>query len=309
MQDIMFLEPVFKERIWGGDKLNQLFNYHSPYKKTGEAWTISGHSHGSCVINNGLLKGQTLDKVYQNHPELFNHHPSKEFPLLTKIIVAEDDLSVQVHPDDEYALINANDLGKTECWYVLDAEKHAKIIYGHRAVTKENFKQLARAGKWSELFVERKVKKGDFIYVPAGTVHAIGKGVVILETQQSSDTTYRIYDYDRLDDQGKPRQLHMKEALDVVAMPHKDFIYEVTKRLDGKNEISLLISNDYFTVEHVKIKSPYYIKGHSFVMVSILEGQGKVNDYALKKGDNFIIPAHIKKTIIEGNLEVIIAHP
>jgi mannose-6-phosphate isomerase len=309
MQDIMFLKPVFKERIWGGNKLNQLFNYNSPYEKTGEAWAISGHSHGPCMILNGPLKNQTLDKVYQNNPELFNHHPSKEFPLLTKIIVAEDDLSIQVHPDDDYATKNANDLGKTECWYVLDAEKHAKIIYGHRAVTKENFKQLARAGKWSELFVEKRVKKGDFIYVPAGTVHAIGKGVVILETQQSSDTTYRIYDYDRLDDQGKPRQLHMKEALDVVAMPHKDFIYEVTKRLDGKNEISLLISNDYFTVEHVKVKSSYYIKGHSFVMVSILEGQGMVGDTPLKKGDHFIIPAHVKKTTIEGNLEVIIAHP
>jgi mannose-6-phosphate isomerase len=220
--DILFLEPVFKERIWGGKKLNTRFGYDLPYEKTGECWAISAHPNGSSIIKNGRFKGRTLRDVYEKDRELFNHLASPRFPLLTKILDANDDLSVQVHPSDDYALTYEKDLGKTECWVVLEAEPGAKIIYGHNARTKEELRQMIESHRYNELLIEKEVKAGDFIYVPSGTIHALGKGLLILETQQSSDTTYRVYDYDRLDDQGKPRDLHIQKSIEVSTVPFVD---------------------------------------------------------------------------------------
>ena len=207
MKEPLFLEPVFQERIWGGTALRDQFNYEIPSDLTGECWAISAHPNGPSIVKNGEFAGRTLIELWKDHPELFGEQSSPVFPLLTKILDANTDLSVQVHPDDAYANEHENgELGKTECWYIIDCAEDAEIIYGHTAMTKEEFVERVENNEWNELLRSVKIKPGDFFYVPSGTIHALGKGTVVLETQQSSDTTYRLYDYDRKDQDGNLRE-------------------------------------------------------------------------------------------------------
>jgi len=305
--DILFLEPVFKERIWGGKKLNTRFGYDLPYEKTGECWAISAHPNGSSIIKNGRFKGRTLRDVYEKDRELFNHLASPRFPLLTKILDANDDLSVQVHPSDNYALTYEKDLGKTECWVVLEAEPGAKIIYGHNARTKEELRQMIESHRYNELLIEKEVKAGDFIYVPSGTIHALGKGLLILETQQSSDTTYRVYDYDRLDDQGKPRDLHIQKSIEVSTVPFVDVTPE-PKILNYKaSVITRYVSNEFFTVERWSVKDELTLKSNHFKLISVIDGLGTLNGEKLTKGDHLIITGEVYELQLKGSLELIVS--
>lgn len=223
MQEPIFLQPYFREKIWGGNKLKKDFNFDIPSDRTGEAWVISGHRNGQSIVTSPEeLKGKTLDQVYKEKPELFDNPSSSDFPLLVKILDAQADLSVQVHPDDEYAQVHEGDLGKTECWYILSAEPGAKIIYGHHAEDEADFKRAVEDGNWQGLLREMPVQADEFYDVPHGTIHAIGAGITILEIQQSSDTTYRVYDYDRVDDEGNKRDLHIEDSIAVSKIPHTD---------------------------------------------------------------------------------------
>lgn len=305
--DILFLEPVFKERIWGGSKLKTRFGYDLPFEKTGECWAISAHPNGSSVIKNGRFKGRTLQDVYEKDRELFNHLPSPRFPLLTKILDADDDLSVQVHPSDEYALLHERDLGKTECWVILEAEPGASIIYGHTAKTNEELKEMLNNHDFDKLLLKKEVKPGDFIYVPSGTIHAINKGILILETQQSSDTTYRIYDYDRKDDEGHHRELHLKKAYDVITVPHTDQT-PVPKVLHYKDSIiTRYVSNEFFTVERWDVKGELALKSNHFKLLSVIDGKGFINDEPLTKGDHFIITGEVYDIKLSGDLSLIVS--
>ncbi len=189
----IFLQPVFKERIWGGRALAETFGYEIPYDKTGECWAISAHPHGQSVVRDGVYAGFTLGQLWEQHRELFGNVSGDRFPLLTKILDANADLSVQVHPDDAYARVHERgELGKTECWYIIDCEEGAELIYGHHAQSKEEFRAWVEQGAWDQLLRRVKIHPGDFFFVPSGTIHALGAGTLVLETQQSSDTTYRL---------------------------------------------------------------------------------------------------------------------
>lgn len=221
----LFLQPVFKERIWGGTTLNDAFGYDIPTEHTGECWAISAHPNGPSIIENGPYAGMTLDNLYREYPDLFGNLKEEVFPLLTKILDANMDLSVQVHPDDSYAMLHENgELGKTECWYIIDCKEDADMIFGHNAKTKEELQQQIQEGKWNDLLRRVKIKPGDFFYVPSGTIHALCEGKLVLETQQSSDTTYRVYDYDRRDAEGNLRDLHLEKAIEVTTVPHQDTV-------------------------------------------------------------------------------------
>jgi len=305
--DILFLEPVFKERIWGGQKLHTRFGYNLPFEKTGECWAISAHPHGSSIIKNGRFKGRTLQDLYEKDRELFNHLPSPRFPLLTKILDANDDLSVQVHPSDDYALTYEKDLGKTECWVVLEADPGSKIIYGHTATTKQELKSMIDHHEWKKLLVEKEVKPGDFIYVPSGTIHALGKGLLILETQQSSDTTYRVYDYDRKDDKGQPRDLHIKQSIEVTNVPHEDITPQPKILKVKESLITRYVSNTFFTVERWSVKNELSLKSNHFKLISVIDGSGTLNDEPLKKGDHLITTGEVYDIHLKGNLELIVS--
>ncbi len=247
-ENVLLFNVNLKERIWGGSYLNELYNQNQT-SPVGEAWVLSGHLNGASIIKNGKYKDKPLNVLYLENKSLFGKSNHDRFPLLIKVLDAKDDLSVQVHPDDEYALKHHNDLGKNECWYILDALEDASIIYGQNAKNKEDFKKYIDNNDWNNVLKSVKVKKGDFYNIPTGTVHAIGKGIKILEIQQSSDTTYRLYDYDRKDNTGKLRDLHIEDALKVIN-------YNQTNKplkTDTFGPVTRLVSNNYFTVDKITL--------------------------------------------------------
>lgn len=304
---ILFLKPVFKQMLWGGNKLSTEFGYEIPGDDTGECWAISAHPNGDCEVREGIYEGKTLSELWEEHRELFGDLELDRFPLLTKIIDARDDLSIQVHPNDAYAGEHENgSLGKTECWYVLDCPEDAALVAGHNASTREELQDMVEQGKWGELIREIPVKKGDFIQINPGTVHAIKGGLMILETQQNSDITYRVYDYDRLTD-GKPRQLHVKQSIDVITVPAPS-AEDSVRFVDDlpKNVMNELISCDYYTVWKLDVTKPVTVEQkYPFLSMSVIEGEGLVNGQMIQKGDHFILPAGVGEVSLQGDMKII----
>ncbi|MBQ6105786.1 MAG: class I mannose-6-phosphate isomerase [Lachnospiraceae bacterium] len=309
MKQILFIEPVLKERIWGGTRLNE-YGYDLPSDQTGECWAISAHPHGDCVVRNGLYSGKTLSSLWNDHRELFGLPDAKEFPLLIKIIDARTDLSVQVHPDDAYAAEHENGaFGKTECWYVLDCKDDATIVIGHNAKTKEEAEQLIREGRFRELIREIPVHKGDFFQIEPGVLHAIKGGTLILETQQNSDVTYRVYDYDRLEN-GKPRELHKEQSLAVMKCPFRPKLGKPVTYRVGAAQVDHLITCPYYSVEHITLYgSASFTAGKVFQNISIIDGQGAIDGVPVRKGDHLIIPAGYGIFELSGDLQVIRSSP
>lgn len=273
-KSLLFMKPFLKEVLWGGTALRDRFGYDIPSEHTGEAWVISGHPAGPSVVADGEYAGMTLAELWREHGELFGRNEMKlqrgcgevmgpgeaernddTFPLLVKLIDAGDDLSIQVHPDDDYAREHENgSRGKAECWYVVECGEDADIIIGHHAQSKEELKRMIAEKRWSDLLCVRPVKKGDFFYIPSGTVHAIRKGTILLEVQQSCDLTYRLYDYDRLQN-GKPRELHLEKAEDVITCPQSLAKTEQTPVHIPGGERQILVDSGKFTVEKWTIRT------------------------------------------------------
>ncbi|WP_077602578.1 mannose-6-phosphate isomerase, class I [Oceanobacillus sojae] len=312
----ILLEPVLQERIWGGNKLHTEFGYQTPYEHTGEAWVISAHPNGPSIIKNGMLKGHTLQDAWEKHSELFNRAEADgaSYPLLVKILDANENLSVQVHPDDSYAKEKEGvPYGKTECWYVLDAEEDAELILGHHAKSRKELQTAMENGEWDSLLKRVPVTAGDFVYVPSGTIHAIGAGIVILETQQSSDITYRVYDYDRTDADGNPRELHLKKAAEVTNVPHEDPKGEIIQETIEDLTVRKLVEEAYFTVYHWDLRGKAILeRKEDFLQVSVIKGEATITTgdktFRIEKGMNLIIPNTVKDFSIQGNAEMIVSH-
>lgn len=309
--EILFLNPVFKQMIWGGDRLGKDWPYKIPGDNTGECWAVSAHPNGDCTIKKGAYEGRTLSQLWKENPELFGNTDKDRFPLLVKIIDAKDDLSIQVHPDDTYAMANENgSLGKTECWYVLDSREGASLVVGHNATDKAELTAMVKEGRWNELLREIPVKKGDFIQIEPGTVHAIKGGLMILETQQNSDITYRVYDYNRLTN-GKPRELHLEKSLDVITVPAKsveDSILAADKL--PENKLNLLVECDYYKVWKLDITDKFEMRQEEdFLIMSVISGEGELNGETIRKGDHFILPYGYGDICISGRLQLIISTP
>ncbi|MGC6985234.1 mannose-6-phosphate isomerase, class I [Enterococcus hirae] len=314
MQEPMFLKPVFQEKIWGGSRLRSVFGFDIPNDKIGEDWAISAHPHGVSVVENGEYQGQKLDELWQNHKELFGNPTEPVFPLLIKILDAEDELSVQVHPDDAYGMKHEGELGKTECWYIIDAEPGAEIIYGHHAKTREELAEMIQEGRWDDLLKKVPVKKGDFFYVPSGTIHAIGKGIMILETQQSSDTTYRVYDYDRKDANGNTRELHIQQSIDVTTVPAITPQIQMKEVRKGNSSIVTYLETEFFNVYEWDIKGITSFKKQApYTLATVIDGAGEsvVNEkiYPLTKGASFILPNDVTEWTVQGELSIIASEP
>ncbi|MCI1925394.1 MAG: class I mannose-6-phosphate isomerase [[Lactobacillus] timonensis] len=314
----LFLKPVFHRKIWGGRNLERDFGYQIPDGKIGECWAISGHPHGVSTIKNGTYAGETLDVLYRQHPELFDHPQETKFPILTKILDANDQLSIQVHPDDEYAKKNENSLGKTECWYVLKAKPDAYLIYGHTAKSHDELDEMIEDGKWDKLLKRLPVKQGDFIFTPSGTIHALTEGIEVLETQQSSDITYRLYDYDRIGQNGKKRRLDIAKSEDVITVPFVAPHIKPQVVRDKESTVTILVGSEdspYFTVQKLSIKTPLTekMRARPFLLVSVVTGSGSlvIGDYSYNviKGDHFILPVTINKWQWLGDMTLITSWP
>ena len=314
MSEPLFLQSVMHEKIWGGTKLRDEFGYEIPSDKVGECWAISAHPNGVSTVKNGRFAGQKLDTLYAEHRELFGDRSEPVFPLLTKILDANDWLSVQVHPDDAYGLKHEGELGKTECWYIIAADEGAEIIYGHNAKSKEELREQIESKNWDQLLTKVKVKAGDFFYVPSGTMHAIGSGILILETQQSSDTTYRVYDFDRKDDAGNLRELHLEKSIDVLNIGEPANSRPVNLQVDNLSS-TLLVANDFFAVYKWELTGQAdFTKTADYTLNSVLNGQGQLTVdgqvYPIHKGDHFILPSDVASWKLEGHdLEMIVSHP
>ena len=309
MKELLFMKPVFKEAVWGGRKLRDDFGYEIPSDSTGECWGIGAHKNGDCEIAEGTYKGEHLSKLWEEHPELFGNEDGKygkEFPLLIKIIDAKSDLSIQVHPDDAYAKAHENgSLGKTECWFILDCKENATLVVGHNAKTKEELEQMIHEGRWKEFIREIPIKPGDFIQIDPGTVHAIKGGTLLLETQQSSDITYRVYDYDRLSN-GKPRQLHIVQSIDVITVPAKSADNSVVHIEKKDDAIQQLIQCPYYTVYRIDVEHRVETwQDKPFALMSVVEGEGTLNGTHLKKGDHLILPDGYGKVELQGRMQII----
>ena len=292
--------PIYKEKIWGGENLKNVLGKDIPTAKTGESWEISDHDEDTSVIANGELAGKSLHWVMENHrKELVGEGDHPKFPLLFKFLDAADDLSVQVHPDDAYAdKYKSGELGKTEAWYIVHVEPGAKLIAGlKQGTTKENFAAAIKDNTVERYLHRVEVKKGDVIFIPAGRVHAIMQGIVLNEIQQNSDTTFRVSDWGRVGFDGKPRQLHVKEAVDVTnfndyepGIEKKDWIDE------GKNRYAVIVDCEYFSIEEHEIteEKDFRCSGN-FRAISVLEGSFslKCGDFALDctRGESILVPA------------------
>lgn len=308
-KEILFLKPHLKDVVWGGNKLRDEFGYEGAGAATGECWGISAHPNGDCEIINGKFKGMTLSALYKEHRELFGGITAEEFPLLVKIIDAKQDLSIQVHPDDAYVKEHEScPYGKTECWYVMDCPKGASLVIGHHAKSRQELADMIHEGRYEELIRQVSVHKGDMIQITPGTVHAIKGGFTILETQQSSDITYRVYDYGRLVD-GKERPLHVQQSIDVINVPDKAGD-EAVVHTDGlaDNKMNLLIACEFYKVWKLHVTQPVTAEQkYPFLLASVLDGSGSINGVSVKKGDHFILPAGMGETVFDGFMDLILS--
>ena len=306
---ILKLKPVLQEKIWGGDRLNTVFGYDIPSGHTGECWAISGHPGGDCPVENPAFAGETLGSPWRKRRDLFGNVPGDIYPLLVKIIDAREDLSIQVHPDDAYAAAHENGaLGKTECWYVLDCGPDTNIVIGHHAASKAEMARMVEEDRWDELLRQVPIHRGDFFQIEPGCLHAIKGGTLILETQQSSDVTYRFYDYGRLQD-GKPRQLHIAQSLDVTRAPFRPAVPERETWRQGDAVITRLVKCPYYTVYHGEVDGELKLDLDApFVNLSVLAGQGTLDGQPVAGGDHMVLTADYGRLAVRGRLELIWSH-
>lgn len=314
-RDLIFPTPIFHEKIWGGRKLADDFGYEIPDGPIGECWAISAHPNGDCAISGGAWDGMRLSELWDQHRELFGDVEGDRFPLLIKIIDAKDNLSVQVHPDDAYAAEHENgSLGKRECWYVLAADEGTQIVIGQRAHDRAELAGMIDEGRWDDMLNLVPCHVGDFFPIEPGTVHAIQGGTLILETQQSSDVTYRVYDYDRVGDDGKPRELHIQQSLDVVDYAAQaPASGEVTApEVDGVTE---LMECPNFVVDRVRVAGEKDVaQPWPFLCVSVIEGSGTVCSseagvtHEIARGTHFVAPAGCGELSFAGDMTLVTSH-
>lgn len=306
-KDILFLNPVCTHNIWGGTRLREDFGYPVEGNDLGECWGISAHPNGDGTLRDCSYQGWKLSELWEKHPEIFGNVESDRFPLLIKIIDAKDDLSIQVHPNDAYAKEHENgSLGKMECWYILECKENATIVIGHNAKTKEGLRQMIEEGRWSEFIREVPIKKGDFLQIDPGTVHAIKGGTLILETQQNSDITYRVYDYGRLSN-GKPRELHIEKSIDVITVPAKS-VADSVKSAENLpvNQLNELYACQYYHVYKLEVSGNMsFEQDKPFFNMTVTEGDGIVNGQPVKKGDHFILPNGFGTVELQGKMQII----
>ncbi len=307
------LLPYVSETIWGGRKLIDEYGVKTEKANAAEGWMLSCHPSGSSSVANGTFAGQPLPEVVKAHPELCGKNAEKfdDFPILIKFIDARDDLSVQVHPTKEYCELTGKGQSKTECWYIIDCDEDASLILGFKdKISPEQFKAAIENNTLTDYVDRVKVKKGDFFFIESGTLHAICKGILLAEVQESSNTTYRIYDYNRVGNDGKPRELHVEDGAAVTKLEkysQPDFS-NGAENADGKN---LLADCPLFKVWKLDVNGTKSgtASEDSFVSLLVMDGEGTLEccgeKLELVKGDSIFIPANAGEYNLSGKLDII----
>ncbi len=309
----ILLDGVIVPTIWGGTKLHKMYKKGCGKFSIGEIWELSVQCRRQCRIKNGPLAGQTLNEfiVRCGNDVVYSEYDGANFPLLVKFIDATNKLSVQVHPDDTYAFEHEHSAGKNELWYIVSAEPNAEIVYGLKSqYTCSQLEQAINTGQLDGMLNRVKVKRGDVFYVPAGLVHAIGQGIIIAEIQQNSNLTYRLYDYDRRDENGNKRELHIEKALGAIKHYNSS---EITKlqfeRTSEHIDLEILTDNRYFTIQRVSRDSVYTGPNDRFHSLLCIEGSGYIiydsTRYDFSAGDCWFIPAKCNAYKLTGNFIIL----
>lgn len=314
------LKPIFKDYLWGGTKLRDEWNKDCDWDIIAESWELSTHKAGNSIIDSGMFEGMPFGEYinkYGNDVVGWKCKAFNEFPILIKLIDSKQPLSVQVHPDDDFAMSVENEYGKNEMWYIIDCDKDSFIYCGfNKKITASEFIECIKNKTITDVLNKIKVKKGESYFIPAGTVHAIGKGILICEIQQNSNSTYRIYDYDRKDKNGNTRELHIEKAVKVVNFDKYTQCLDSSKEVcdDYGNKYKNLCACKYFDVSVMEIneKAEICVDRSSFMSLVTVEGEGSIcvekEEYLMKKGDTFFIPAGIGNISIKGYCKVILTH-
>lgn len=310
--------PALKDYIWGGTKLSTFYHKTSEMQRIAETWELSCHPNGQSVAANGPLAGKTLPQVISawGRQCLGKSAASERFPILIKLIDAAADLSIQVHPDDAYAKKNEGESGKTEMWYIVDAEPGARLVYGfNRDLTRDQYRELIQTERLTEALNFVPVKKGDTFFIKAGMVHAIGAGLLIAEIQQNSDTTYRVYDYGRLGADGQPRPLHVDKAIEVSelsasVLPEAD---NPVVKLNGYTK-QTLVECPYFNTYRLEGDNMLLNSGEdTFSSLVFIQGEGRItagdSSIGFKAGDTFFIPAGLGDYNVLGQCSMLLVKP
>lgn len=309
-------QPILKDKIWGGDKLVNNLNKKSNLKDIGESWEISDVEGDVSVVKNGPLKGRSLKELLETYKgDLLGKNNfanfGTNFPLLIKFIDAKQDLSVQVHPNDELSKMRHNSFGKTEMWYIMQADEGSRLILGfNKTIKAEDYVKLLEEKKIMSVLNDVPVEKGDAFFIETGTVHAIGAGIVLAEIQQTSDITYRIYDFDRVDDAGNERELHTELAID--ALNFSDKIDTERNYSSTKNSLNEVVKCEYFKTNFIPVEGALeldYSATDSFVIFMCVEGNATISvegtTETINFGETILIPATAKNVIIKGDCNLL----
>ncbi len=309
---IFRLAPAFKDYLWGGTRLRDEYGKECDFDKVAESWELSCHKDGPSVVADGEDKGLTLREYIEKHGRQVlgsDCDAFDDFPILIKLIDAKDNLSVQVHPDNDYAQRVEGEYGKTEMWYIVDCDEGAELLYGFKhEISKEEFAERIENNTLLEVTNNVPVHKGDVFFIKAGTLHAIGKGILIAEIQQNSNTTYRIYDYGRVGKDGKPRELHVEKAKDVTKLaPAEQYPASSVEKHDGYDS-KLMASCDYFTTYVMNIDGEAALTADekSFNSLLILDGEVTVGGIKAKKGDSVFVTAVTGGYTVSGKAQLVL---
>lgn len=307
MNTLIHVEPVYKERIWGGTLIKTRYNGQTDIDRIGELWCVCALKGNG---DNRLTElNMSLSEAYERRPELFGIK-SEKFPIRCTLMDPIDNLSVQVHPDEATARRNHNSFGKHEAWYILETGSNHRIQFGHHAKTIREFEKLALEKRWDELLHYETVSAGDFLDVPSGTVHAIGKGMVTFEVARNADITYRIYDYDRIDVKtGKPRDLHLAQALTVINAPHheKGPIHPDPVLIKGCKVTTFIDAPGKYSLLKVQTEAEGRFEFPGFYFITLIEGQGKIQGIPVKMGETYLVPQGSGSIELSGRLSALIS--
>jgi mannose-6-phosphate isomerase len=312
----LLFQPEMKQRVWGGRRLEQ-FGLKLPEGRIGEGWMIGDHPNGTTKVLNGELAGQGLHTIRESFGEAWFGSKAAaslkngRFPLLIKLLDCEDDLSIQVHPNDDYNKLPAGELGKTEMWYILEAKPGATIIYGLKpGVTRSELAQAIEEDRILDCLQEVPVSAGDSFYIPAGTVHALKAGVLVAEIQQNSDTTYRLYDYNRPGLDGKPRELHIEDSLNVMTYGDTG-ASQMTTEITEPHRWLTLAQSPYFHTEKGIVSGAWQLSAseESFVIHIVCDGKGAItwdnSEIPLTSGTCVLVPAALGEYALKGDMTVL----
>ena len=290
---VLFFKPIPRPAIWGKTLVKDYFGYDDFEVGIGQSWSFSAQENDSNICVSEPYRGSSLKELWDNHKELFQVD-DQNFPVIISLVGPEDDLSIQVHPDTTKAKERGFLSGKNEAWYFIHSEENSSIVYGHNADDEADLREYVKEEKWDELINHLEVKSGDFVYLPAGLLHALKRGSVVYEIQQATDITYRFYDYHRVDDLGHERELHLEDAIDCLSYNKEDMVNTITPLINKYDQCieTIFMNDDSFKVSRLEIDGEFIKSYPIYQLATVVVGEGRIDQVDIKVGDNFLIPAN-----------------